>query len=326
MEQTGATARPKNPDGTVNWTVVFDDAERGILQAIDKTTGVEQLNGLIAQIAPLLFQRKNDAALRDEFIKKMNGILRGNEELGFDSTKSKIRRALEEEKTHRIEEAKKYIANKNTAQSLERRRSNWSGFLGEAFFGTRIRLLASIGIVFIIIIGAALTQIDLHALIPETPPASAEKATAPDSEAAPAPENPAPPAPRAKRDKDLYPVFLMKPVTFQFGTSRTSLVPVIVAPAYDKSGKICQIAPRIAESLTFKLTGKANQAYLGSPTELARIAASIKTDMDQYLGAGKIEDLYLIDTRKFDQTALRTAYRGCGMFNLPIKPDELLAQ
>ena len=67
MAESPASTRPKNPDGTVNWIVVLDDPNRGILQAIDKTTSIKQLAGLISQVAPLLFQRKNDAAVREEF-------------------------------------------------------------------------------------------------------------------------------------------------------------------------------------------------------------------------------------------------------------------
>ncbi len=331
MAQSPANMRPKHPDGTVNWSVVFDDPNRGILQAIDKTTNITQLTGLVTQIAPLLFQRKNDAAVREEFIEKMKGILAGEDQLGFTDTKGMIRRTLEAEKTHRIEEAEKYLANKRAGQSLDRRRSNWSLSIMSAFFGTKLRTISSIGVILIAIIAVALTQIDIEKLITATPPSEeevAEKATAPETAAPEKPADTPPPAP--KRKDETYPVFLMKPLTFLFGNARLSLVPVIVAPAYDgKYGDkdaVCRLAPRIAEALNFTLGPKAAQGQAVSAAELSGIAAKIRVDMDRYLGEDKIERMYLIDTRKFQQPALRTAYRGCGTFELSVSPDDLRAQ
>jgi len=327
MAQSPESARPKHQDGTVNWSVVFDDPDRGILQAINKTTSITQLAGLIAQIAPLLFQRKNDAAIREEFVEKMNGILAGEDQLGFTDTKGMIRRTLEAERTHRIEEAEKYLANKRAGQSLDRRKANWSFSFTSAFFGTNLRTMSSIGIVFIAIIVIALTQIDIDELISTAPPSeeeTAEKTPEPETtKPAKAAETP-PPAPK-KKDAT-YPVFLMKPLTFLFAKSRISIVPVIVAPAYDEDEEVCRLAPRIAEALNFAMSPKAAQGQPLSAAELSRIAAKIRADMDQYLGDDKLESLYLIDTRKFEQSALRTAYRGCGLFELSVSPEDLRAQ
>ena len=327
MAESPASTRPKNPDGTVNWIVVLDDPNRGILQAIDKTTSIKQLAGLISQVAPLLFQRKNDAAVREEFAEKMNGILAGEDQLGFADTKNMIRRTLEAERTHRIEEAKKYLANKHAGQSLDRRKANWSFSIAGAFFGTPRRTISSIGFILIAIIGVALTQIDIDKLITAAPPSeeeTAETATAPEPAAPEKPVDTEPPAPKPVDEK--YPVFLMKPITFLIANSRLSIVPVIVAPAYDEDEEICRLAPRIAEALNFAMGPIAQRGQALSASELSRIAAKIRSDMDQYLGDDKLESLYLIDTRKFEQSALRTAYRGCSLFELSISPADLRAK
>ncbi len=324
MANQGSSSRPRNSDGTVNWTVVFDDPDRGILAGIGKATSTAHLAGLVSQIGPLLFQRKNDAKALAEFTAKMNGIVVAADELGFEATRDRLTNVMIAEKNHRIEEAKKYVANKRAGQSIERRKSDWSIGFKKAFFGTPVRLFSTLGVILIMISLGVLSQIDFSTPTPDVD-AKAEKDKDEEDEKvqlAPTPSKKT----SFMRKEVLYPVYLMRPVVVRHSGSRKSLVPIIVAPSIEEGSLICQLAPKFAESALFRITAATNDSNSLENNDLASISSYLRKDTNAILKKNVIQAVYLVDAQKLDKQALKAAYRGCGMHNLKIRPEELNRQ
>lgn len=324
MANQGNSSRPRNSDGTVNWAVVFDDPDRGILAGIGKATSTAHLAGLVSQIGPLLFQRKNDAKALAEFTAKMNSIISAAEELGFDATRERLINVMIAEKDHRIEEAKKYIANKRAGQSIERRKSDWSFGLKPVFFGTTARLFSTLGVILILISLAVLSQIDLSSPVPD-PSDVTEKEKVDEEEKVELAPTPAKKT-SFMRKEVLYPVYLMRPVVVKHSGGRKSLVPVIVAPSIEEGSLICQLAPQFAESALFRITAATNDSSTLEDKDIVSISSYLRKDTNAILKENVIRAVYLVDAQKLDKQALRAAYRGCGMHNLKIRPEELNSQ
>ena len=321
MSDQGSTSRPRNSDGTVNWTVVFDDPDRGVLAGIAKATSTAHLAGLVGQIGPLLFQRKNDAKALAAFTTKMDAIVSGADELGFDATRDRFCNAMVAEKDHRIEEAKKYTANKRASQSIERRKNDWGVGLKKAFFGTPVRLFSTVGIILIMISVGTLSQIDFSAPTPDAE-TKADKEKVEEQKTTEL--APTPPRKTFFMQKEvLYPVFMMRPIIVSQSGSRRSLVPILVAPDIEEGSLICRIAPQFAESALFRTTEVTSDSSKLSTKDLVSIASYLRKDTNAILKDNLIQAVYLVDAQKLDGQALKAAYRGCGMHNLKIKPEEL---
>jgi len=321
MADQGSTSRPRNEDGTVNWTVIFNDPDRGILAGISKATTKAHLSGLVAQIGPLLFQRKNDAKALATFMAKMNDVVKGTDELGFDATRDRLHNVMVAERDRRIAEAEKYLANKRSSQSIERRKGNWSINFKKMLFGTPVRLFATLGVILVMITLGALSQVDFS-----SPPLDASND--PENEASKEQEKTElAPTPAKKtsfmRKEVLYPVFMMKPVVFQVSGRRRSLVPILVAPDIEEGSLICQLAPQFAESALFRTTAMTSNASSLNPKDLTSIASYLRKDTNAILDDNLIHAVYLVDAQKLDGQALKAAYRGCGMHNLKVRPEDL---
>lgn len=321
MANQGNTSRPKNTDGTVNWAVVFDDPDRGVLAGIAKATSTKHLAGLVAQIGPLLFQRKNDAKALAEFMVTMNAIVSAADELGFDATRDRLINVMVAEKDRRIAEAKKYIANKRASQSIERRKSDWSGGLKKAFFGTPVRLFSTAGFILFMFGLGALSLIDFDAPT-EDVDAKADQEKVEEQETAEL--APTPPKKTFFTPKEvLYPVFMMRPVVINVSGGRRSLVPILVAPDLEEGSVICQLAPKFAENALFRATEVGGSSSKLTPKDIKSIASYLRKDTNDILNDNLIQAVYLVDAQKLDGQALKASYRGCGMHNLKIKPEDL---
>ncbi len=321
MSNQAGTGRPRNPDGTVNWSVVFDDPDRGILAAIGKATTVKHLEGLVAQFGPLLFQRKNDAKDLAAFNEIMNSILRGAADSGFDATQIRLRDVLEAEKNTRIKKAEEYIANKRAGQSIDRREESWSFGIKNAFFGTPVRIFSALGVLLIVISLGVLSQIDFDSSKPEKEATAEEEKPAPSEDAKVEPDEPK--WKMTKSKEKVYPVFLMKPILVQTSQGRQSLVPVIVAPSLEEASIICRLAPKFAESVLFKTSVASESNDILKSDVLTKISSSLRADTNAYLKDQFIKAIYLVNTQKLDRQALRASYRGCGKHNLKTDPKDL---
>jgi len=319
MANQGSSSRPRNSDGTVNWGVVFDDPDRGILAGINKAATTAHLTGLISQIGPLLFQRKNDAKALAKFTAKMNAIVTEADEIGFEASRDRLINLMVAEKNHRIAEAKKYIANKRAGQSIERRKSNWSFNLKKVFFGTPVRLFSTLGVVLVLIGSVALTQIDFNVPTPDAKVENNKADKKEKVELTPAPTK----TTSFMQSKVMHTVFMMRPIVIQVSGSRRSLVPILVAPEIEEGSLICQLAPQFAESALFRITAASSNSKSLENKDLVSIASYLRNDANTLLKENVINAVYLVDAQKLDKGALRAAYRGCGMHNLKIKPEEL---
>ena len=86
----GGADRVVNPDGTTNWTVVFEDPEQGILPAVQAITTEKQLRAVMAQVAHLLFKRKRDEGPRAEFQARVYAIIDDVDTDGFEAVRQRV--------------------------------------------------------------------------------------------------------------------------------------------------------------------------------------------------------------------------------------------
>jgi len=321
MNNQRNVSMPRNSDGTVNWVVVFDDPDQGILAGIGKATSAAHLTGLITQIGPLLFQRKNDAEKLAKFIADMNEIVNVTDDTGFEATRDRLSNAMIAEKDRRIASAEKYIANKRSGQSIERRKDNEGINLKQMLFGTPVRLCSTLGVLLVVIgLGAGLSWMHFGPPPSDVEVKAEQKKPEEKEDAALAP-TPSKELPFMKK-KALYPVFLMQPITVQHSAGRQFLVPVIVAPSVKKPGLICRLGPRFAEKVLFKATQMAKGSNILKPEDLYSIAAYLRKDTNAILKGKFIQAIYLVNSTKLDNQALRVAYRGCGKHILKVRPEE----
>ena len=115
----------------------------------------------------------------------------------------------------------------------------------------------------------------------------------------------------------------MRPIIVSQSGSRRSLVPILVAPDIEEGSLICRIAPQFAESALFRTTEVTSDSSKLSTKDLVSIASYLRKDTNAILKDNLIQAVYLVDAQKLDGQALKAAYRGCGMHNLKIKPEEL---
>jgi|GEM_PF-3211468 hypothetical protein len=75
---------PKKADGTVDWDVVFQDPNYGLIPALEKASSIEGITHVISVAAQHLYKRRNDASLRSTLINRSEIILSDVSAYGTD--------------------------------------------------------------------------------------------------------------------------------------------------------------------------------------------------------------------------------------------------
>lgn len=318
---------PVNPDGTTNWKAVFEDSERGILNAVASTHSNSQLRAVLASIAPLLFKRKRDAKPRGAFLSRMNTIIDIESGGDFETARATIIELLQAEKILRIEKAAIYAKNQAAGLTIERRRKSTRKNLLLAIFENPVRL--AVGVVSILILLTVLGGVVVYLSSDDTPDApdanvqkEADHATAKPVEK---PKTPAPPPqvtpPPAVKQMAML---ALKPLPFRMSSGGAvrvrTLVPLIELPDEDDEERLCAIAPLVLEGVTFGMRAATQTGREFSDSLLTEIAAKVRSDIMRRAGAPKLGILSLREVRSLPSEVLLAAYTGCKMVLIEQEP------
>lgn len=314
----GGADRVVNPDGTTNWTVVFEDPEQGILPAVQAITTEKQLRAVMAQVAHLLFKRKRDEGPRAEFQARVYAIIDDVDTDGFEAVRQRVLDLLEREKNHRIQKAILHIKNKNTGQAIERRRdSSDDSALGlvldnPLFLGGGIAaVLAAITVVLLLVVLPASVGPDREEESPKPAPAVHEQAATQKPDPA-APAQPGAPAPDAKKIE----MIALKPVLAEAivdgKTRRVSVVPLIrLGEEGDDIALFCALSPRIVEGVLLLMQAATREGKPLSAGLLNKVAEQVAGDINSRSKRVHIARFVLRDLRDLPREVVSAANRGC---------------
>ncbi len=307
----GEPPRLVNPDGTTNWKVVFEDPDQGILAAIASARSIDQLRTVMANVALLLFKRKRDAEPRAEFTSMINRALDAISDQGIEVAISRITGILNVEMEMRIEKAALHVKNKESSQSVERRRkSAEEGFMAR-LFGNPVYLTLGIGCALILFLVGGLVAMQFSSRTTEE---QAEQPAAQQQPSQVEQESPKPSVTAERTKTQIYMIALQPfqiTITVNGSKKRMALVPLIGIDKEDKITPICSQAPRINESILFRMRAASEQGGVMDRTRTDEISARVMADINARSGDLKITSLMIADERNLPSRIVATATKGC---------------
>lgn len=308
-----------NPDGTTNWSVVFDDPSQGITVAVGATQSVPQLRTVMTNVALLLFKRKRDASPRAEFLAMITAVIDSKPADEIETIKAQIISILDAEKNLRIEKAALHAKNKLT-QSIERRRDEQKDDVA-GLFGNPVRLAIIVcgGFIVILLAALALYQINMGPSSEDQPQEAAQQ----QADSAETPKVTKEPAENAP-PKNKIVMLALKPllVNINVGGSvrRLTLVPLIRIKDDDKLSPICALVPRINDNILVRVGALTEQGKELDKAQLSGVSAEVIRDINTRLKTQKVSSMTLIDSRKLPSKVVLQASRGCERVRLERVP------
>lgn len=119
MTDNPKAAWPKTPDGTIDWEIVFEDPETGLIPLVARAQSPDTLHASAEVVIQKLFTRKNDADERARLMFLLDETLEKNDDIVIMRTQiTDMLRAVKEE---RIEKARVYVERKRAGASIDRR-------------------------------------------------------------------------------------------------------------------------------------------------------------------------------------------------------------
>ena len=76
---------PLQADGTIDWKLVFEDPETGLIPLIDRASTPEKLVSCVHVVVHSLFVRADDETLRRAYLSELDSLIRRHKELSFDA-------------------------------------------------------------------------------------------------------------------------------------------------------------------------------------------------------------------------------------------------
>jgi hypothetical protein len=333
-------AWPKTPDGTIDWEVVFEHPESGVIPLMMAANGSESLHKCAVVVIRQLFTRKNDEEQVIKFLAELERIIgAGGGETGYVETQSSVVSLLRRIKSGRIKRAAAYLEQKKNEKAgvkvksaaVERREEG--GSAGRAitgiFFGSTLRILVSGGVIATMM--AAVVAISLMTGEPAPPvpdPLATEEPSSDgvvedveeveeddDNERPVIPEhvNKLTGMPESRIDEFHQYVIVLKPVVWQFNTSRTKtrsthLLPVLGLRDDDDWADICRRLPSMMEAINISLSRNIPSDRKTTESDVYRTAEYARNLINERLGGDKLERLALM--QKTDKSMISKG-SGC---------------
>jgi flagellar basal body-associated protein FliL len=206
---------PKNPDGTIDWEVVFEAPDTGFLTLVQQARSLDGLSACTRVIVDQLFTRKNDEPERTRLYQELEALIARSETV--EAARDSIVRLLRAIKQERLLKAAAYTANRSQRKfkrkgGAEERRDDE---VLHQMFSVKKPLVAAI--VGLWILASAVIGVGLFLMDGDETETVAETRTAPAATPAvtPAAEPPAPaadPSPVPKKPAPEKPKVVKKPV------------------------------------------------------------------------------------------------------------------
>lgn len=321
-----APPRPVNPDGTTNWSVVFDDPERGVLAVVRAVNSIRQLRAVMENVALLLFKRRHDAETRALFLRGIERIINEHgEDLEF--TRADILILLSHERDDRISKAEQYTRNKLLAQSIERRRADVKEGAFARLLGNPVRLAIAVAV-----LGSVIAVGVLLALRGAETESTAEYANPP-AAVRPAPERKAPEPPPAQpqpppKTLEEEPVrknemLAMKPIALSVVLSgqvrRQAYAPLLKLGKGDKIEDLCALAPWLMEAVTLRVHALTEKKEEATDAAMGLIADQVRKELADK-SKKPVPQLRLSNTRDLPRQVVNAAHGGCVRVEIEAKP------
>lgn len=320
MVEIEKPAWPKTPDGTIDWEIVFEAPETGVIPLITVAPNPASLHKCAEVVIRQLFTRKNDAEQVEKFLAELERIIAtGEGDSGFESSKSSVVDLLRRIKTGRIKRAEAYLEQKRkekaegTKGSAPERREDGASagrqILG-VFFGSLVRKLVTSGALVLLLAGV----VSLIMLTGEpAPPETVEKGVVEDVADAPAeeqePTDTAPETPviinvltgqpesRIEEFDDF--VVVMKPLFWTFimdnnRTRPTHLLPVLGLRDEDDWADVCRRMPSLVEAVNISLSRYIPQRRKTTDDDVRRASQYAMKLMNERLGGEKVDAFALM--------------------------------
>lgn len=100
---------PHKDDGTIDWDVVFDDPDIGLVPYVERAQSLEAL-GLCAHIiVHSLFIREQDAAHRDAFNHMIDELIQNTDPADEQRAHDLVLKLVHEIKANRVKHAQNYL-------------------------------------------------------------------------------------------------------------------------------------------------------------------------------------------------------------------------
>ncbi|MBT7148447.1 MAG: hypothetical protein HN893_16210 [Rhodospirillales bacterium] len=311
MTEVEKPAWPKTPDGTIDWEVVFEDSESGVVTLLMAANSPASLHKCAEVVVRQLFTRKNDEQQVDNFLGELEIIIAEmGEEGNFENTQASVISLLRRIKSGRIRRAEAYIKQKQL-DSKGRREGESPGIFG-FLFGTTLGRLITSGTVVVFLGGTALiVMLTLGDNAEQDPFVSGSAATSksvePESKAV---EERASDEPE-EVDHRYYVVLeaVIWPFTVTGGRTRpTPLLPVVELSEETDWEIICAQSPKIRETINRSLTRHIPDDVKTTDSHLARATGYAENKIIEYLHDVGLENFSLM---RYPPSEMVSKSRSC---------------
>lgn len=307
---------PKNPDGTIDWEVVFEAPDTGFLALVQKARSLDGLSACTRVIVDQLFTRKNDEPERTRLYQELEALIARSETV--EAARDSIVRLLRAIKQERLLKAAAYTANRSQRKfkrkgGAEERRDD--EVLRQMFSVKKPLVLAIVGLW---ILASAVIAVGLFVLggddtetIAETgappavtaapvaePPAPVAEPPAPAADPAPVPKKPAPEKPAvvkkpAKAVPEYPKVIHMRPMFHTFGATRmqkgyTYYQAALVVENREAYSAVCTRLPSVRDVINTALSQALPKQGLANGRELAAAGAWAVSKFAAKFGPGVV--------------------------------------
>lgn len=286
MSDNPKAAWPKTPDGTIDWEVVFEDPNTGLIPLVERVRSSEALHSSGEVIFSKLFTRKNDAEARAQMIFRLDEVIAAGGSV--EDMTAQVVGLMREVKDERIEKARVYVERKRAGASIDRR----AGLFWKIDKLLNPWVLLPVGGLLVLAL-AGLVYFGLHSTMgPDTPSpdlAQTETEQAPsEPEAEPAPD------PNVVQPGQPFPIWLK--------TIRWPIDPMAKArPQYyavipyvtDLDHKIdfCRLLPKMMDRIHTVLERNLPKERMARADELALLRDEFKAGFNALLGEDLVIDV-----------------------------------
>lgn len=312
MAEIKKPAFPQTAEGVTDWETVFEDPERGLIPLVARAQSSDALRGCLMVVIQQLFTRKSDELEIVRLTRQIDALFA---ESGGALPAEAAVALLRQIKDHRVEKAREHVE-KTKAKPRRRNRRN------EAFGDKVVRVLyilvsrprvligaiGALGIVAMLMLGAATGMLKLESLLPlDNEAAVPTGQPAPNlgmGAKAPAPVEAPPLTPsytEAKRT-DNPPTIVLRRMTeprpFGDGMKNLPLIlPVMVLTNAEAVSDVCQQMPVLNHLMNLAFSDALQRNSDFSPTALRAIGETVARQLNAKIGGRPVvETLHLIRT------------------------------
>jgi len=300
-------AFPQTAEGVTDWEKVFEDPERGLIPLVGQAHSSDALRGCLMVVIQQLFTRTSDELEIARLTRQIEALFN---EAGASVPAEAAVALLRQIKDHRIAKAREHIEKSKAAPRRRNRRNERFGdkvvrFLYILISRPRVLIgaIGALGIVAMVMLGAATGMFKIDLFLPESAPAGqvAGQAAPTDGKAGnallPTPSYAEP------RRADNPPTIVLRrmAVPRPFGDGRTNqplILPVMVLTNPSAVSDVCQQMPVINHLMNLAFSDALQQKSDFSAGDLQAIGETVARQLNAKIGGRPaVAILHLVRTK-----------------------------